>query len=145
MTETNAIGAGVGGDGYLQRPDGVGWPSAVLDLRVVDADGRELPPGEAGELQVRGTAVFRGYWRRPEGERGRLSRTAGSAPATWPASTRTASSTSSTGSRTSSSEAARTSAARGSRRRSTTTRQVVEAAVFGVPDARLGESSPPPW
>jgi long-chain acyl-CoA synthetase len=73
MTETNAIGAGVGGDGYLQRPDGVGWPSAVLDLRVVDADGRELPPGEAGELQVRGTAVFRGYWRRPEGERGRLS------------------------------------------------------------------------
>jgi long-chain acyl-CoA synthetase len=66
MTETNAIGAGVGGDGYLQRPDGVGWPSAVLDLRVVDAEGRELPRGEAGELQVRGTAVFRGYWRRPE-------------------------------------------------------------------------------
>ena len=66
MTETNAIGTGVGGEGYLQRPEGVGWPSAVLDLRLVDPDGRELPAGEAGELQVRGTAVFRGYWRRPE-------------------------------------------------------------------------------
>lgn len=66
MTETNAIGSGVGGDGYLQRPDGVGWPSAVLDLRVVDPEGRALPAGEVGELQVRGTAMFRGYWRRPE-------------------------------------------------------------------------------
>ena len=66
MTETNAIGAGVGGPGYLQRPEGVGWPSAVLDLRVVDPEGRELASGEAGELQVRGAAIFRGYWRRPE-------------------------------------------------------------------------------
>ena len=66
MTETNAIGAGVVGEDYLRRPEGCGWPSAVLDLRVVDAEGRELPPGEAGELQVRGAAVFRGYWRRPQ-------------------------------------------------------------------------------
>jgi long-chain acyl-CoA synthetase len=66
MTETNAIGTGIAGDDYLHRPESSGRCSAVLDLRIVDETGRELPPGERGELQVRGTSVFRGYWNRPD-------------------------------------------------------------------------------
>ena len=66
MTETNAIGAGIGEDDYLQRPASSGRASAVLDLRVVDEHDRPLPAGERGELQVRGTSVFRGYWNRPD-------------------------------------------------------------------------------
>jgi long-chain acyl-CoA synthetase len=32
----------------------------------VDADGNECPAGERGELQVRGTSMFRAYWNQPE-------------------------------------------------------------------------------
>ena len=68
MTETNAIGTGIGGEDYLDRPDSSGRCSAVLDLRIVDEDGTELPTGERGELQVRGTSVIRGYWNRPDAQ-----------------------------------------------------------------------------
>ena len=66
MTETNAIGTGIGGQDYLDRPSSSGRVSAVLDLRIVSEDGTELPVGERGELQVRGTSVIRGYWNRPD-------------------------------------------------------------------------------
>ena len=66
MTETNAIGTGIGGRDYLERPGSSGRVSAVLELRVVDEGGAELPTGERGELLVRGTSMFRGYWNRPE-------------------------------------------------------------------------------
>lgn len=68
MTETNAIGAGISEHDYLERPASSGRASAVLDLRVVGVDGEPLPPNEPGELQVRGTSVFRGYWNRPDAD-----------------------------------------------------------------------------
>lgn len=66
MTETNAIGTGIAGRDYLEHPESSGRCSAVLEIRVVDDDGNPLPPGERGELQIRGTSVFRGYWNRPD-------------------------------------------------------------------------------
>lgn len=66
MTETNAIGTGIGGEDYLTHPESSGRCSAVLDLRIVDEAGNELPSGERGELQVRGASVIRGYWQRPD-------------------------------------------------------------------------------
>lgn len=69
MTETNAIGAGIAAGDYLQRPASSGQCSAVLDFRIVDRSGAECPRGESGELQVRGTALFRGYWNRPDADR----------------------------------------------------------------------------
>ena len=66
MTETNAIGAGVGGEDYLNRPASSGRCSQVLQLKVVGDDGQALPAGERGELLVRGTSVFAGYWNRPD-------------------------------------------------------------------------------
>jgi len=68
MTETNAIGTVIGGEDYLGRPASSGRCSAVLDLRVIDEYGTELPTGECGELQVRGTSVIRGYWNRPDAD-----------------------------------------------------------------------------
>ena len=66
MTETNAIGTGIGGLDYLARPASSGRCSAILDLKVVDDGGVELPAGQRGELLVRGTTLFIGYWNRPE-------------------------------------------------------------------------------
>lgn len=69
MTETNAIGAGILGDDYVNRPTSCGQCSAVLEMRVVDETGSNLPSGQAGELQVRGASMFRGYWQRPESDK----------------------------------------------------------------------------
>ena len=66
MTETNAIGTGIGGQEYLDRPASSGRCAAVLELRIVAEDGSVLGANERGELQVRGTSVFRGYWNRPD-------------------------------------------------------------------------------
>ncbi|MEV4616783.1 beta-ketoacyl synthase N-terminal-like domain-containing protein [Kitasatospora sp. NPDC049258] len=44
----------------------VGRPTPGARVRVVDADGRELPPGEAGDLQYRSPSMFRGYHGEPE-------------------------------------------------------------------------------
>ena len=66
MTETNAIGTGIGGEDYVAHPGSSGRCSAVLDLRVIGENGELLPPGERGELQIRGASIMRGYWDRPE-------------------------------------------------------------------------------
>jgi len=66
MTETNAIGTGIGGLEYLNRPASSGRCSAVLELKVLDEEGNILPAGQRGELLIRGTSLFTGYWNRPE-------------------------------------------------------------------------------
>ncbi len=66
MTETNAIGAGIGGQDYLDRPASSGRCALVLQLKVVDEQGSTLPAGQRGELLVRGTSLFAGYWNRPD-------------------------------------------------------------------------------
>ncbi|MEU6748559.1 AMP-binding protein [Spirillospora sp. NPDC046719] len=38
----------------------------LADIRIVDADFADVPPGEPGEMVVRCDQVMRGYWREPE-------------------------------------------------------------------------------
>jgi long-chain acyl-CoA synthetase len=66
MTETNAAGTIISGAEYLAHPSAAGFRLSVVDLRIVDADDRPLPDGERGELQVRGAPMFLEYWNRPD-------------------------------------------------------------------------------
>jgi amino acid adenylation domain-containing protein len=50
----------------LDRPGSVGTPLPGTEAYVVDLEGNRLPPGETGELIVRGPHVMAGYWRAPE-------------------------------------------------------------------------------
>ncbi|MFZ9629392.1 MAG: class I adenylate-forming enzyme family protein [Ilumatobacteraceae bacterium] len=68
MTETNSAGSSIGGPDYLQHPDSSGRCPPMLQLRIVDDHGEVLPAGQVGELQVRGSTMFSGYWNRPDAD-----------------------------------------------------------------------------
>ena len=52
--------AGVG------RSDSVGWVVPCGEIRVVDDDGRDVAPGETGEILIKGPMVVPGYWNKPQ-------------------------------------------------------------------------------
>ena len=45
---------------------GIGLPVPSTEIELRDADGKEVPIGQPGELWVRGPQVMQGYWNRPE-------------------------------------------------------------------------------
>ncbi len=47
---------------WAERIASVGVPHACVQVRVAGDDGAELPPGEMGEVLVRGEPVMAGYW-----------------------------------------------------------------------------------
>ena len=53
--------------GQSERRGGtVGFPLPGVQLRVQSDDGKALPVGEIGNIQVKGPNVFQAYWRMPE-------------------------------------------------------------------------------
>jgi long-chain acyl-CoA synthetase len=67
MTETSPTGTFTPIHG-LRKADSCGIPVPGMELRLVDvADAsREVPPGERGEICVRGPNIMKGYWKNPE-------------------------------------------------------------------------------
>ncbi len=49
-----------------RKPGSIGTPVEGVEMRVVDAEGAELPAGEIGEIVIRGHNVMKGYWGNPE-------------------------------------------------------------------------------
>lgn len=44
----------------------IGLPIPSTEIAIRDEDGRDLPPGEVGEICIRGPQVMKGYWNRPD-------------------------------------------------------------------------------
>ncbi len=51
---------------WRRRLASVGHPFAAVEVRIADASGRPVEPGEAGEILVRGATVMKGYWQNRE-------------------------------------------------------------------------------
>ena len=66
MTETSATVTLNLGEDYVHRPDSAGAPPFAVELKVVNRDGTELPPGEVGELWCKSPSNCKAYWNRPD-------------------------------------------------------------------------------
>lgn len=63
MTETSPVSFQSGTDDPLERRvSTVGRIMPHVEVKIIDDDGRILPPGETGELLTRGYSVMQGYW-----------------------------------------------------------------------------------
>jgi O-succinylbenzoate-CoA ligase len=72
QTETNSIVAMLSASDHRRalagRPDllgACGRAAFNTQLRVIDNEGANLPPGEAGEIVARGPQIMQGYWNNP--------------------------------------------------------------------------------
>jgi fatty-acyl-CoA synthase len=66
MTETGPTAFVAAPEDALTKIGSVGKPQMLLEARIVDAQGRDVPVGESGEIWMRGPGLTPGYWKRPE-------------------------------------------------------------------------------
>ena len=66
LTETHGIVTANSGSLYVAKPASCGRVVPTLEAKLVDENDNEVPPGQPGELCVRGAIVIKGYLNRPE-------------------------------------------------------------------------------
>ncbi|WP_439817751.1 class I adenylate-forming enzyme family protein [Zavarzinia sp. CC-PAN008] len=66
LTETSSVTTINQADDYVRKPDSVGVPVPVCDVKVVGPTGETLGAGEIGEIWIKGPNVVKGYWNKPE-------------------------------------------------------------------------------
>ncbi len=64
MTESSPVAScnPIDGSGKIGS---IGMPVPSTDMRIVDEEGKPLPVGEVGEIQIKGPQVMKGYYNRP--------------------------------------------------------------------------------
>jgi len=66
LTETAPFSAFLTPEWAVSKLGSAGQPPIFSDTRIVDPDNRPLPPGERGEICLRGPNIMKGYWNRPD-------------------------------------------------------------------------------
>lgn len=70
MTETTGSVTALGPEDHdragNQRMNSAGKPLPGVEVAILDAEGRRLPPREVGEIAVRSSTNMQGYWKLPE-------------------------------------------------------------------------------
>lgn len=66
LTETTSCTSVLPSDQALVRPESIGRVVPGLEAKVVGDDGATLPPGQVGELLIKGPSIVKGYYNRPE-------------------------------------------------------------------------------
>ena len=68
LSETSPV-ASFNHAGAERKPGSIGTQIAGVAMRLIDPLGETSPPGEIGEIVIRGENVMKGYWGRPEATR----------------------------------------------------------------------------
>jgi acyl-CoA synthetase (AMP-forming)/AMP-acid ligase II len=66
LTETTSCTTVLPDGQALARAESVGLPPPCIELCIMDDDGKRLAPNEVGELCIRGPSIFKGYFKRPK-------------------------------------------------------------------------------
>jgi fatty-acyl-CoA synthase len=66
LTECTGPAAVIDSIHAISKAGSTGLPMFHTDLRLVDGNGREVAPGELGEVQLHSGNVMKGYWNRPD-------------------------------------------------------------------------------
>lgn len=65
MTESNSVGAAIGGDQFVYKPVCVGWPLPIVEVRIGDTPDAPQAPGVEGQIWLRSPTLMSGYWGLP--------------------------------------------------------------------------------
>jgi long-chain acyl-CoA synthetase len=66
LTETHGVAITNTGKDLLERKTSIGRPLPILDVKIIDPDGKELADGQLGEILISGPTITPGYWNRPD-------------------------------------------------------------------------------
>ena len=66
LTEVHGMASAIGGDEYVVRKTSVGRPSPLVAVRIVNEKNEDVPVGRPGLILLGGCTVTPGYWNRPE-------------------------------------------------------------------------------
>lgn len=66
LTESNGIGAAIGGDPFVYKPGSCGWPLPIVDVRIGDSPCTPVVDGEPGLIWLRSPTLMSAYWNLPE-------------------------------------------------------------------------------
>lgn len=69
MTESGGPGCIIGPEDAVSKIGSTGKAFFHTLVKIVDGNGKELPPGEPGEVLIRGPHIMKEYWNRPEATR----------------------------------------------------------------------------
>ena len=65
LSETSPIATANPGD-LTAFTGTIGMPISNTEVKLLDDDGHEVPPGQPGEICIKGPQVMAGYWQRPD-------------------------------------------------------------------------------
>lgn len=66
QTECSPVTCSLRGEDAIRKIGSVGTPILNVEVRVVDEEMNDVPPGEVGEIVYRGPTVMKEYWNKPE-------------------------------------------------------------------------------
>jgi long-chain acyl-CoA synthetase len=65
LSETSPV-ASFNHPGRQRKAGSIGTPITGVEFRLIDDEGRDVPPGEPGEIAIRGHNVMKGYWHKTD-------------------------------------------------------------------------------
>jgi long-chain acyl-CoA synthetase len=72
LTETSPMITLVEPEAAMSKMGSIGRAVPGIDVKIVDENDKEVPPGEPGEIITRGPHVMKGYFRKPEATAARI-------------------------------------------------------------------------